>query len=62
MTGLVGFPPQVPRLLPPQDDPDLRLQRRKALAGAEDTVQGRGKEGQGGMLEADRGSLFAQFL
>lgn len=70
MAGLVVFTAQASRLLPPQDDPVPRFQRRKALAWSEDTVAGGsvcgemswGRRGWGGMLEADRSSLFAQFL
>lgn len=38
MAGLVVFTAQASRLLPPQDDPVPRFQRRKALAWSEDTV------------------------
>lgn len=67
MTGLVFFTAQDSRFLPPQDDPVLGFQRRKALAWSEDTVgggetSGAGGGAWGGMLEADRSSLFAQFL
>lgn len=39
---------------------EIEIRGRKALVGAEDTAWG--GEGEGGMPEADRDSLFAQFL
>lgn len=42
MAGLVVSTAQASRLLPPQDDPVPRFQRRKTLAWSEDTVRGGG--------------------